>query len=92
MTSEPDAEYAKRVREAYGRWNAMDSVEVPVHRIDGWITVTALQTALRIGDFSDRFAEIIERVGRSIQDRVCDDPDLAAMSEKTWQAVRHGDR
>ncbi|MFJ2110779.1 hypothetical protein ACIOEX_02430 [Streptomyces sp. NPDC087850] len=63
----------------------MPPVTVTMERREAWVVMMVLQTALTHPTIADSpMGPLVERVGRHLQDGLCDDPELYAMAESGW--------
>ena len=84
-TGDREADAVQLLHEAYTRWADMPPVRLTVPRRDAWIVMMALQQVVSHPAIADSpMHEVLENVGRHIQEGVSDDPRLYAVAEAGW--------
>ncbi|MFD9871740.1 hypothetical protein ACFXI8_26845 [Streptomyces niveus] len=72
--------------DAYTRWETMPPVPVTAERRDIWAVMMGLQLAVTHPAFAPTaiMGEIVESVGRQLQEGLCDDPELYVLAAAGW--------
>lgn len=74
---------------AIRRWNRQpDTVTITLSKTESWTLMTLLQLLHRCPDLQPSTVRLVERVGRGIQEMVCDDPELCVLAEAGWDPAR----
>ncbi|MBE9500723.1 hypothetical protein IHE61_30960 [Streptomyces sp. GKU 257-1] len=84
-----EAAAQRLMRDAVARWSDMGPVELGMTRYDAWLVLMALQTAVSHPELAGPTGARMERIGRQIQEAVCDDAEVYAAAEAAWH--RAGD-
>jgi len=80
-----EATAQRLMRDAVARWADMGPVQLGMTRYDAWLVLMALQTAVSHPELAGPTGARMERIGRQIQESVCDDPEVYAMAEAAWR-------
>lgn len=72
------------LNDAYRRWEDAPPVQLKIQRKDAFVTMMALQTAIRLPGIGAPMARHMEHVGRQIQEVICDTAELYALAESGW--------
>ena len=82
--SEEDLAGLQVVKAACARWNLAEPVEIELeNRYQAFLLMGALQLAFRHP--AQPFRDVIERMGRQIQDAICDREDIYLIAESGWR-------
>ncbi|MYV63868.1 hypothetical protein GTW37_36715, partial [Streptomyces sp. SID4931] len=87
-SDDPNADAAgiRLMTAAYTRWASMPPVSVTAERLDAWAVLMGLQVAVTHPGFApgSLMGEIVESVGRQLQEGLCDDAELYAFAAAGW--------
>lgn len=75
------------VSEAYRRWAKMGDVPIAIHPQDAYIAMGGLQLLTRHPGIDERMKKVFEKVGRVIQETICDNPEIYALAETGWDSA-----
>lgn len=91
--SERETASVRLLSDAYTRWSGMGPVKLGMTRQDAWVVMMGLQQVVAHPDIAGGpMAQVMEAVGRQIQEAVADDPELYAVAEAGWNRAFDVDR
>lgn len=83
------------IEDAFERWAERPPIPLQLAPRDAWAAMVGLQFHARSGPtapWMPDFQQAVMRVGRLIQDNVCDSAELYELAERNWAAARQAAR
>ncbi|MFL6116723.1 MAG: hypothetical protein ACJ786_36015 [Catenulispora sp.] len=84
MTDENNEAGARLLTETYNRWANLPPLRFEIGHIETHCLIMACQSIIGHPGCPTFMAEALEALGRQFQERVCDTPEIYAMTEAGW--------